>query len=93
MTWDWGVTETANCRSLGFAPYEQTGLSVELRARRGNSRSLHYATPDFLWRLVAPGELYAPFYGKAHTLLRLAPRGRKSGYAPVGMTNSLHTKD
>jgi hypothetical protein len=31
----------------------QAGLPVELRAGGGNSRSLHYATPDFLWNLVA----------------------------------------
>jgi len=43
-----------NCRSpFDFAPDEQAGLPVELDARRGNSRSLHFATPDFLWNLVA----------------------------------------
>jgi hypothetical protein len=35
------------------APYEQTGLPVELGAGRVNRRSLHYAPPDFLWNLVA----------------------------------------
>jgi hypothetical protein len=43
----------ANCRSFGCAPYEQKRLPVKLDARRGNSRSLHFATPDFLWDLVA----------------------------------------
>ena len=43
-----------NCKSpFDFAPYEQKRLPVKLDARRGNSRSLHFATPDFLWNLVA----------------------------------------
>jgi hypothetical protein len=52
-----------------------------------NRRSLHSATPDFLWTLVALAELMRlSLKRKAHTLLSPVLRGRKSGYAPVEMT-------
>jgi hypothetical protein len=35
---------------------------------------------------------FTRLYGKAHTWFSRMVRGRKSGYAPVGMTNSLHPK-
>jgi hypothetical protein len=55
-----------------------------------NSRSLHYAPPDFLLDLVALSHFMRPSLRKgAHAgLSRL--RGRKSGFAPVGMTHSLN---
>ena len=83
-----------NCRSpFDFAPDEQAGLPVELDARRGNSRSLHFATPDFLWNLVASASFMRLSLLKgAHAALSSAAC-RKSGYAPVGMTNSLQPKD
>jgi hypothetical protein len=43
--------------------------------------------PGFPVELGGAGALHAPFpYRKAHTLPYPALRGRKSGYAPVGMT-------
>jgi hypothetical protein len=43
--------------------------------------------PGFPVGLDGVGGLHAPFLKrKAHTWLCLAPRGRKSGFAPVGMT-------
>jgi hypothetical protein len=43
--------------------------------------------PGFPVDLGGVGALHAPFsYRKAHTRLCPAQRGRKSGYAPVGMT-------
>jgi hypothetical protein len=57
-----------------------------LMLRRINSRSLHFATPDFLWNLVALLYFLRPSLRKgAHVALPVL-RGRKSGFAPVGMT-------
>ena len=50
----------------------------------GPSTSL---SPDFLSRLVAQGTSCGFLYGKPHTRRWLALRSRKSGSAPVGMTN------
>ena len=50
--------------------------------RKRNSRSLHFATPDFLWTLVALADLMRlSLKRKAHTPLCPVQRGRKSGYA------------
>src|ERR1700679_382425 len=44
-------------------------------------------SPRFPVELGGVGVLHAPFpYGKAHTRPRPVQCGRKSGYAPVGMT-------
>jgi hypothetical protein len=52
-----------------------------------NSRSLHFATPDFLWTLVALADLMRlSLKRKAHTRLCPVQRGRKSECASVGMT-------
>jgi hypothetical protein len=51
----------------------RAAISFTSHAGQANSRSLHYAPPDFLWNLVA--SVFAP-----------VQRGRKSGFAPVGMT-------
>ena len=42
--------------------------------------------PDFLWRLVASANFMRLLYGKAHRRACPVLRGRKSGYASVGMT-------
>jgi hypothetical protein len=54
--------------------------------RMGNSGSLHYAPPDFLWSLVASSHFMRPSLRKGAYAACLVMRGRKSGYAPVGMT-------
>jgi hypothetical protein len=46
------VTHQENCKSLGFAPDEQTDSRSRLDAGRANSRSLRYAPPDFLLSVV-----------------------------------------
>jgi hypothetical protein len=54
--------------------------------RGAHCRSLHYAPPDFLLTLVALVHFMRPSLRKgAHAALSVL-RGRKSGYAPVGMT-------
>jgi hypothetical protein len=54
---------------------------------KGNCRSLHYATPDFLSGLVALANFMRLSLGKPHTRPLVALRSRKSGYAAAGMTN------
>jgi hypothetical protein len=64
-----------------------SGLKSVHENRKRNSRSHHFATPDFLWNLVALADLMRlSLKRKAHTRLCPVLRGRKSGYAPVGMT-------
>ena len=58
---------------------------VEGQHRR-NRRSLHYAPPDFLWRLVALAVTSWLSLRKAAYVGVSRVSGRKSGYAPVGMT-------
>ena len=57
-----------------------------MRTVRKNRRSLHYAPPDFLLRLVALiSSMRLSLRRAAHAAV-VAARSRKSGYAPVGMT-------
>src|ERR1700747_2791799 len=46
---------------MGFSPYIEEaimrGFRGCVRTGKGNRRSLHYATPDFLWNLVALANL------------------------------------
>jgi hypothetical protein len=64
---------------------EDLGFRGCVRTGKGNRRSLRYATPDFLWKLVALADLMRlSLKRKAHTRLCPVQRGRKSGYAPVG---------
>jgi hypothetical protein len=54
---------------------------------RKNSTSLHYAPPDFLWNLLALVNIMRLSLTERLTRgPRPVQRGRKSGYAPVGMT-------
>ncbi len=50
-----------------------------------NSRSLHYAPPDFLWNLVALTKFMRLSLRKAAYVATANAQGRKSGYAPVGV--------
>jgi hypothetical protein len=56
-----------------------------------NSRSLHYATPDLLWNFVALTRFMHPSLRKGARVPCLVMRGRKSGYASVGMTILFET--
>jgi hypothetical protein len=95
-------SQNAHRATLGFAQrfalYQGTTLVVPQRRKTTlgrNRRSLHYATPDFLWNLVALVHFMRPSLRKgAHVVLSSA-RGRKSGFASVGMTKgrAAHPSD
>ena len=59
----------------------------DLGGPRGALQIPPLRSPGFPVELRGVGALHAPFPNrKAHTRLCLVERGRKSGYAPVGMT-------
>ncbi len=61
-----------------------------VRTKR-NRRSLHSAPPRFPVQVGGAGRFHVAFFErKPHTWKLGVPRGRKSGYAPVEMTNLLH---
>ena len=66
---------------------------ANIRTNRINSRSLHYAPPDFLWDYVALVRYMRLSLRKGAHAALLSQRGRKSWFAPVGMTNSPGPKD
>jgi hypothetical protein len=45
--------ERRTVRTRGFDQRDESGLLLTESHKSHNSRSLHYATPDFLWNLVA----------------------------------------
>ena len=73
---------------LGWQGLKSLRENSRIREGRGaHRRSLRSATPGFPVDPDGVGALHAPFpYRKAHTRPCPVQRGRKSGYAPVGMT-------
>jgi len=88
---------TKFCRSIRTTDLSKVRLRDEIastprRIREGRGaqrRSLHSATPDFLWNMVALVHIMRPSLRKGAHAAFSSATWQEIGYAPVGMTIHL----